>query len=124
MDLRPIRTKRNYITALKEVESLWDAATGSTLADRLEVLVMLIQAYEAEHYPIADPDPIDFIHHLMEARDLTRKDLEPYIGTRARVSEVLNRTRPLTLEMIRRLSDGLNIPADVLVQRYPLTEPA
>lgn len=124
MDLRPIRTKRNYIAALKEVESLWDAATGSTLADRLEVLVMLIQAYEAEHYPIADPDPIDFIHHLMEARDLTRKDLEPYIGTRARVSEVLNRTRPLTLEMIRRLSDGLNIPADVLVQRYPLTEPA
>ena len=124
MDLRPIRTKRNYIAALKEVESLWDAATGSTLADRLEVLVMLIQAYEAEHYPIADPDPIDFIHHLMEARDLTRKDLEPYIGTRARVSEVLNRTRPLTLEMIRRLSDGLNIPADVLVQRYPLTAPA
>jgi HTH-type transcriptional regulator/antitoxin HigA len=124
MDLRPIRTKRDYVAALKEVEALWDAAIGSTLADRLEVLVMLIQAYEAEHYPIADPDPIDFIHHLMESRGLTRKDLEPYIGTRARVSEVLNRTRPLTLEMIRRLSDGLNIPADILVQRYPLTEPA
>lgn len=124
MDLRPIRTKREYIAALKEVESLWDAATGSKLADRLEVLVMLIQAYEAEHYPIADPDPIDFIGHLMEARGLSRKDLEPYIGSRARVSEVLNRNRPLTLEMIRRLSDGLDIPADILVRRYPLTEAA
>jgi HTH-type transcriptional regulator/antitoxin HigA len=84
----------------------------------------LIQAYEAEHYPIAAPDPIDFIRHLMEARGLTRKDLEPYIGSRARVSEVLNRNRPLTLEMIRRLSDGLDIPADILVRRYPLTEAA
>jgi HTH-type transcriptional regulator/antitoxin HigA len=124
MDLRPIRNKRDYIAALKEVESLWDAVTGSKQADRLDVLVMLIQAYEAKRFPIADPDPIDFIHHLMEARDLTRKDLEPYIGSRARVSEILNRTRPLTLEMIRRLSDGLNVPADILVRRYALTEAA
>jgi HTH-type transcriptional regulator/antitoxin HigA len=124
MDLRPIRNKREYIAALKEAESLWDAVTGSKQADRLDVLVMLIQAYEAKRFPIADPDPIDFIDHLMEARGLTRKDLEPYIGSRARVSEILNRTRPLTLEMIRRLSEGLNVSADILVRRYPLTEAA
>jgi HTH-type transcriptional regulator/antitoxin HigA len=124
MDLRPIRNKRDYIAALKEVESLWGALTGSEQADRLDVLVMLIQTYEEKQFPIADPDPIDFIHHLMDARGLNRKDLETYIGSRARVSEILNRTRPLTLEMIRRLSDGLNVPADILVRRYPLTEAA
>ncbi len=124
MDLRPIRTKRDYVAALKEVEALWDAAAGSKQADRLEVLVLLIQAYEAEHYPIPDPDPIEFLLHIMEARGLSRKDLEAYIGSRARVAEILNRGRPLTLEMIRRLSEGLDIPADVLVRRYQLTEAA
>ncbi len=124
MDLRPIRTKRDYVAALKEVEALWDAAAGSKQADRLEVLVLLIQAYEAEHYPIPDPDPIEFLLHIMEARGLSRKDLEAYIGSRARVAEILNRGRPLTLEMIRRLSEGLDIPADVLVRRYHLTEAA
>ena len=124
MDLRPIKTRRDYVAALKEVELLWDASTGSKQADRLEVLVLLIQAYQVARYPIADPDPINFIHHLMDARGLAPKDLEPYIGSRARVSEILYRTRPLTLEMIRRLSDGLNVPADILVRRYPLTEAA
>ena len=124
MDLRPIRTKRDYVAALKEVEALWDAAAGSKQADRLEVLVLLIQAYEAEHYPIPDPDPIEFLLHIMEARGLSRKDLEAYIGSRARVAEILNRGRPLTLEMIRRLSEGLDILADVLVRRYQLTEAA
>ena len=124
MDLRPIRTKRDYVAALKEVEALWDAAAGSKQADRLEVLVLLIQAYEAEHYPIPDPDPIEFLLHIMEARELSQKDLEAYIGSRARVAEILNRGRPLTLEMIRRLSEGLDIPADVLVRRYQLTEAA
>lgn len=124
MDVRPIRTKRDYLVGLKEVKALWDAAAGSKQADRLEVLVLLIQAYEAGHYPIPDPDPIEFLLHMMEARGLTRKDLEPYIGSRARVAEILNRARPLTLEMIRRLSGGLKIPADVLVRRYRLTEAA
>jgi len=124
MDLRPIRTKRDYLAALKEVEALWDAKAGTEEADRLEVLAMLVQAYEVEHHPVADPDPIEFVQHVMEARGLTRKDLEPYIGSRARVSEILNRTRPLSLEMIRRLAEGLNVPADVLVQRYPLADAA
>jgi HTH-type transcriptional regulator/antitoxin HigA len=80
------------------------------------VLTLLIEAYEREHYPIADPDPIDFLRHVMEARELSRKELEPFIGSRARVAEVLNRVRPLTLDRIRRLAAGPNIPADVLVR--------
>jgi HTH-type transcriptional regulator/antitoxin HigA len=118
--LRPIRNKRDYEAGLREVELLWQARPGSEDGDRLEILTLLIQEYEAKHYPISDPDPIDFLLHIMEARGLTRKDLEPYIGSRARVAEILNRVRPLTLEMIRNLAEGLNLPADVLVQRYDL----
>jgi len=124
MNLRPFRTRRDYNAALKEVESLWNAPAGSKESDRLEVLTLLLQAYESKHYPIPDPDPIELLLHVMEARGLTRKDLEPYIGSRARVAEVLNRVRPLSLEMIRRLCEGLGIPADVLVRRYELTEAA
>ena len=120
MELKPIRTKKAYQAALKAIESLWSAQDGTANADRLEVLAMLVERYEREHYPIADPDPIDFLHHVMETRGLARKDLEPYIGSRARVAEVLNRVRPLSLEMIRRLSEGFKIPAEVLVQRYEL----
>lgn len=118
MELRPIRTKRDYEAALKSAETLWDAPVGSKDADRLDVLTLLIRAYESEHFPIADPEPIDFLLHMMDSRGLTRKDLEPFIGSRARVAEILNRVRPLSLEMIRRLSVGLGIPADVLIQTY------
>lgn len=124
MELRLIKTKREYQAALKEVEALWDAPEGSKDADRLEVLVLLIEAYEAKHYPIPAPEPIDFLHHVMESRGLTRKDLETYIGSRARVAEVLNRVRPLSLDMVRRLSAGLKIPSDVLIRRYPLERAA
>ena len=118
MELRPIRSKREHQVALKEAEALWDAPEGSPEADRLEVLTLLIEAYEREHFPIPDPDPIDFLQHVMEARELTRKDLEPFIGSRARVAEVLNRVRPLTLDMIRKLAEGLELPADVLIRGY------
>lgn len=124
MQLRPIRTKREHAAALKEIEALWSAREGTPEADRLAVLVMLVENYEREHFPIPDPDPITFLHHVMEARGLTRKDLEPYIGSRARVAEVLNRVRPLTLEMIRRLSSGLGLPTDVLVRDYKLRDAA
>lgn len=124
MELRPIRTKREYQVALDKVEAFWNAPQGSPAADRLEVLVLLVEAYEREHHPIADPDPIDFLLHVMEARELSRRDLEPFIGSRARVAEVLNRVRPLTLEMIRRLAAGLKIPADVLVRDYKLKRAA
>ena len=124
MELRPIRTKREHQAALKEAETRWDAPEGTLAADRLEVLTLLIEAYEREHYPIADPDPIEFLQHVMEARELSRKDLEPFIGSRARVAEVLNRVRPLTLDMIRRLAAGLRIPADVLVRDYKVKRAA
>ena len=113
MELRPIRTKRDHAAALKEIERLWDSPEDSREGEALEVLLLLVQAYEAKHAPMPDPDPIDLLCHVMEARGLARKDLEPFIGTRARVTEILNRTRPLTLEMIRRLSEGLGLPASL-----------
>ena len=124
MTLHPIRTKREHQAALREIEALWEAPSGSPEADRLEVLTLLVEAYERERYPIEAPDPIDFLQHVMEARAMTRKDLEPYIGSRARVAEVLNRVRPLTLEMIRRLASGLKLPADVLIRGYELKRAA
>lgn len=124
MDIKPIRTKKDHQAALAEIERLWDAKKGTPEADRLEVLSLLVEVYERRHEPIADPEPIDFLLHVMEARGLTRKDLEPYIGSRARVAEVLNRVRPLTLEMIRRLSGGLDLPADVLIRPYEVKQAA
>ncbi len=93
-----------------------DAGDGTADGDTLDVLVTLIEAYEAKHWPVDLPDPIEAIEVRMDQRDLTPKDLEPFIGSRGRVSEVLNRRRPLTLPMIRRLEAGLGIPARVLVQ--------
>lgn len=122
MELKLIRTKKDYRAALAEVDCLWDAPTKSPAADQLDVLTLLIEQYEREHFPIADPDPIDFLRHVMEARGLTRKDLEPYIGPRGRVSDILNRIRPLTLEMIRKLTEGMNLPAEVLIRPYRLRQ--
>ncbi|MCX7165258.1 MAG: helix-turn-helix domain-containing protein [Rhodocyclales bacterium] len=120
MELKPIRSKKEYQAALAEVERLWDAPAKSAEADRLDVLAMLVESYERQYFPIADPDPIDFLGHVMESRGMTRKDLEAYIGPRGRVADILNRTRPLTLEMIRRLADGLQLPAEVLIKSYRL----
>jgi HTH-type transcriptional regulator / antitoxin HigA len=118
MEIRPIRTKADYRAALKEVERLWDAAPGTSAGDRIDVLVTLIEAYEAKHHPIPAPAPIAAIEFMMEQKGLTRRDLEPAIGSRGRVSEVLTRKRPLTLPMVRALSALLEIPTDVLVQPY------
>ncbi|WP_420994378.1 helix-turn-helix domain-containing protein [Cupriavidus sp. 30B13] len=122
MELKLIRTKKDYRAALAEVDRLWDAPAKSPAADQLDVLTLLIEQYEREHFPITDPDPIDFLDHVMEARGLTRKDLEPYIGPRGRVSDILNRVRPLTLEMIRKLAEGLKLPAEVLIRPYHLRQ--
>jgi len=124
MKLQPIRTKSDYAAALREAERLWDAPEKSPEAEQLEVLSLLIEDYERRHFPIDSPDPIDFLLNVMEWRGLSRKDLEPYIGSRARVAEVLNRVRPLTLEMIRRLASGLKLPADVLIRGYELRRTA
>src|SRR5437870_1735754 len=118
MDIRPIRTKADYRAALKEAERLWDAEPGTAEGDRIDVLVTLIEAYEAKHYPIAAPDPIAAIEFMLEQKGLRRRDLEPAIGSRGRVSEVLNRKRRLTLPMVRALSALLEIPIEVLAQPY------
>jgi HTH-type transcriptional regulator/antitoxin HigA len=118
MDIRPIKTDADYQAALEEIERLFDAALDAPEGDRLEVLTTLVEAFEAKHYAIPLPDPIEAINYHMESRGLSRADLEPYIGSRGRVSEILNRKRPLTIEMIRRLHAGLGIPAEVLIQPY------
>ena len=89
MEIKPIRTKKDYEAVLKEIERLFDAASGTREGDRLEVLATLVEAYEEKHHPIASPNPIDAIRYYMESRGLTRGDMEQYIGSRARVSEVL-----------------------------------
>ena len=114
--VRPIRTERDYEAALKEVERLWGTKSGTPAGDRLDVLATLIEAYEDQHFPMDPPDPIEAIKFRMEQQGLTRKDLEPLIGTRTRVAEVLNRRRNLSIEMIRRLHKTLGIAAEVLIR--------
>ena len=115
-DVKPIRTKRDYQTALKQVECLWGAKVGTPEGDRLDVLATLIDAYEAIQFPLDPPDPIEAIKFRMEQQGLTRKALEPLIGTRTRVAEVLNRRRNLSIGMIRRLNQRLGISAEVLIR--------
>src|SRR5712691_2511898 len=124
MDIRPIRIAAEYEAALAEIDRLFDAAPNTPEGDRLDVLATLVEAYEEQHYSIPAPDPIEAIKYYMDSRGLCRRDLEPYLGSRARVAEVLNRKRPLSLEMIRRLHTGLEIGAEILIQSYPLATPA
>jgi HTH-type transcriptional regulator/antitoxin HigA len=115
MNIHPIHNDDDHSRALSEIERLWGSPEGTPEADALEVLVTLVDAYEAKHHAIDPPDPIEAILFRMEQQGLTRNDLIPMIGSRARVSEVLNKKRPLTLAMIQRLRAGLGISADVLV---------
>ena len=118
MDIRPIRTEADHKAALKEISRLMehDPDIGTPEGDRLEVLATLVQSYEAKRFPIDLPDPVEAIKFRMEQAGLTAKDLEPMIGQRNRVYEVLNRKRSLTLPMIWRLHKGLGIPAENLIQ--------
>ena len=120
MEIKPIRTEADYEAALQEIDRVWGTPYGSPEGDKLDVLVTLVEAYEEKHYPIPPPDPIEAILHYMESQGLTRRDLEPYLGSRARVAEILNRRRALSLNMIRKLQCGLGIAADILVQPYAL----
>ncbi len=115
-ELKPIRTEADYDAALAELERLWGAKIGTPEGDRLDVLATLIDAYESEHHSMDPPDPLEAIKFRMEQQGLSRKDLEPLIGTRTRVAEVLNGKRSLSIGMIRRLHDGLGISADVLIR--------
>ena len=116
MDIKPIRTKSDYEAALKAADQLVDADPGTAHGDRLEVLVTLIEAYESSHFQIPEPeDPAGVLEYILQTRSLSRKDLIPYLGSKERVSEVLNGKRSLSLAMIRRLHTGLGIPADLLL---------
>lgn len=115
-ELKPIRSRADYKAAVAELGRLWGAKSGTRDGDRLDVLATLIDAYEAEHDPMDPPDPVEAIKFRMEQQGLTRKDLEPLIGTRTRVAEVLNRRRNLSIGMIRRLHERLGISAEVLIR--------
>jgi HTH-type transcriptional regulator/antitoxin HigA len=114
--LKPIRSESDYQAALVEIERLWGARLGTPEGDRLEVLATLIDAYEAQQDPMDPPDPIGAIRFRMEQQGLTRKDLERVLGSRTRVSEILNRKRNLSIAMIRRLHAELGISADILIR--------
>ena len=115
-DVKPIRSAADHRAAMAEVKRLWGSKSGTPDGDRLDVLATLIDVYEGQHEPIDRPDPIEAIRFRMEQQGLTRKDLEPLIGTRTRVSEVLNRKRTLSIGMIRRLHAELGIAAEVLIR--------
>jgi HTH-type transcriptional regulator/antitoxin HigA len=122
-DITPIRTHDDYVSTVRRIEELFDAHPHTADADELELLLALVKAHEEKHFEIPLPDPIEAILYYVEARGLSRQDLEPLIGSRSRVSEILNRKRQLTLPMIRRLSAGIGIPSEVLVQPYELAQP-
>jgi HTH-type transcriptional regulator/antitoxin HigA len=115
VDIRPIKTEQDYERALARTEDLMDAEPNTPEGDELDVLTTLIEAYEDRHFPIDTPDPVEAILFRVEQMGLTRKDLEPFIGSRHRVSEVLNRKRELSISMIHRLHEGLNIPLENLI---------
>lgn len=115
MEIKPIKTEADYEEALEQIAAVMSAEAGTPDGDRLELLSILVEAYEQKHYPIEAPDPVAAIEFAMEQQGLERKDIEPFIGTKGRVSEILSHKRPLTLPMIRKLHDGLGIPAEVLI---------
>ena len=124
MNIHPIRTKADCRDAMQRIDAVWDAKPKSPDADELEVLSLLVEEYEKKHVGMPKVDPVSLLLHVMEARQLTRKELERCIGSRARVAEVLNRVRPLFPEMIRRLAAGLELPADLLIAGYELRQAA
>jgi HTH-type transcriptional regulator/antitoxin HigA len=118
MNIQLIKTENDYNQALKRLDLIFDAKRGTEQGDELEVLGMLIEQYENEHFPIELPDPIEAIKFRMEQMGYNQNDLAKILGFKSRASEVLNRKRKLSLEMIRQLHIGLNIPTDVLIQTY------
>ena len=118
MEIHTIKTEEDYENALSVIDMLLSARSGSEEAERLELISILVEDYENKHYKIDTPDPIEAVKQRAEQLGLTRKDLEKSIGSRGRVSEVLNGQRALTLAMIRKLNRNLNIPAEVLIQDF------
>ena len=118
MEIKPIKTEKDYKQALKRLETIFEAKIGSAEGDELEVLGILIDQYENEHFPIGFPDPIEAIKFRMQQMGYNQNDLANIVGLKSRASEILNRKRKLSLEMIRQLHERLNIPTDVLIQTY------
>lgn len=121
MKIKPIRTKADYRSALKDVEGLMSARRDTPGGERLDVLVTLVEAYERKHYPLDAPDPVEAIRFEMERKGLLARDLVPMIGRLNRIYEILSRKRPLTLQMIWKLHKGLGIPAESLIK--PVVKP-
>jgi len=115
MNIKPIRSDDDLRAAFKRLEKVFQAQEGTLEADEMEILVTLIEAYEHKHFPMVPADPVEAIKFRMEQQGLTPKDLEPYLGSSGRVSEVLNRKRRLSLQMVKRLHDGLHIPYESLL---------
>lgn len=122
MHIKPIKTVEDNRAALARIEQLWDAEPDTAEGDELEVLATLVHAFEEEHYPIDAPDPIEAIRFRMEQQELEPEDMVQFLGTRSRVTEVLKRQRRLTINMIRKLNEGLQIPLDCLVKEYRLVK--
>ncbi|MDP1726340.1 MAG: helix-turn-helix domain-containing protein [Bacteroidota bacterium] len=118
MKIKPVKTAKDYKAALNRLNQIFDAKPGTAVGDELDILALLIEKYEEEKYPIEAPDPIEAIKFRMEQLGYKQKDLEDIIGYKGRVSEILNKKRKLSLEMIRKLHFALHIPTDVLVQEY------
>ncbi len=121
MDIKPIKTETDHINALHKVGSLMNAKADTPEGDALDVLATLIEAYEEKHHPILPPEPIEAIIHQMESQGLSRKDIVPLLGSRASVSEIMNKKRALSITMIRKLQEGLGISAEILIKPYNLT---
>jgi HTH-type transcriptional regulator / antitoxin HigA len=122
MDLKPVKTEADYRAALKRLEEIFDAKPGTHESDELEILGLLVDDYENKHYPIEAPDPIEAIKIRMEEMNLKQVDLIPEIGGKSRVSEILNRKRRLTVDMIRKLGNRLNLSYNVLIKDYQLSK--
>jgi len=118
MKLKPIKTEQDYFQALERLELIFDAVPGTNEGDELEILGILLENYENEHFPIELPDPIEAIKFKMEQLNYSQNDLAKVIGLKSRASEILNKKRKLTLDMIRKLTVKLNIPSEVLIQAY------
>ncbi len=118
MNIKPIKTKKDYQQALVRLEEIFDARKGSANGDELEILAMLVDNYEAEHFPVGFPDPVEAIKFRMEQLGYNQSDLAEVVGLKSRASEILNRKRKLSLEMIRQIHDRLKVPTEVLIQAY------
>ena len=121
MKIKPIKTEEDYESALERINALFDAKPNTPKGDELEVLITLVSAYEDEHYKIDAPDPVEAIKHIMEAQGMHSQDMIKFLGSSSKVSEVMNKKRGLSLSMIRKLTHGLHIPADILVKEDELS---